>query len=530
MSPLLYVLRKTYKNAILQVFKNPISLIGYLIFIGFMVLNSLTLIFDSSPIEIKQQSYDFYMILVTGFVILSVFPTLYKSIGNVNLPLRAADTHFLFTAPIKPSYILIYAQIIQSLMSILVALLMIIQGPLLIHYLDVSLVGVIIFVFTWAFLLISISPISMFVFTLQVRYTKLKRVFKIAFFISLFALIIVFLYGALNADSLISGVMAIINHPVYDYLPFIGWYKVMFEAAVYGITLHTLIIFGIALVTAISATILMIKLIDTSFYESAIQNAQKVERVKSALNKGENMFEAMYQHKNRRAKNMTFQFHGSGAAVIRQKYYLELRKSSIFLLDISSLIGLVLSIVVAYLLSQNEGIGNDLILSGVLFVNLAMLFFNSMTSNNNELSNPYIYMIPESPFKKLFAIIYWRGAKILIDTFIPLVVVSIFIRSIQLELLLIPIITVAFGLQVYFTDIILSTFIGNIGTLVLRIYIKMFVSMISLMPTIIMIVVMLGLGKPLTFALFFTGLMLIGLSSGFFVLATRMFNKPEVYI
>jgi hypothetical protein len=529
MGPLLYILRKTYKNAILQVFKKPASLIGYLVFIGFMIMNSIILIFDTAPTTIKQQNFDVYSILVTGFIILSIFPSLYKSTGNVNLPLRTADTHFLFTGPVKPSSILIYAQIIQSLMSVLVALLMIIQGPLLIRYLGLDMSGVWLFVFAWAFMLISFSQICMCLFTLQVKIPQLKLVFRITFFVSLLSVLMLFLYGILNGDNMLKGAVNVINHPLYDYLPFIGWYKVVFEAGIYGIDTHTIVIFSMALLVTIISSVTMIKLTDTSFYENAIGNSAKMERFREALNKGENSFKAFYQRKNKGAKKFDFQFIGSGGKVIRQKYYLELRKSSLILLYISSIVTIIGSLSVAYLMSTIDGVDGSVILSGALIVNIAMLFFNSMTSNTGELSNPYLYLIPETSLKKLYAITYWRGIKILADTIIPLILISLYFRAFQPEILIIPVITLAFGLQVYFTDIILATYIGRIGTLILRIYIKMFISMISITPMIIMIAVMLALGRPLTLTLVFTACLLVVMSGGLFILASRMFNKPEVY-
>ena len=527
MNSLIYILRKTYKNTFKQIIKKPITLIGYLFFITLISLNSILSLFDKEIVEVTQKNLDLFTIIVSGFIMIIILPSLYQSINNFSLPLRNADVNFLFTAPISPAKILIYCQLIQSVASVFIAIIISIQAPLLKKTLGISFSSVCLLIISFIFMLISYSIIGICIYVLGRKFKHLKKILKYLFIVSITLLIIITIKNIFDSSNIYKGFLSFFNSSYYNYIPLIGWYKSLFEAVIYGIHIDTIISFILILITSLTSSILIYKLVDTSFYEVAITNSEKIERIKAAANKGENPFSTLFQNNKKRNKKINFTFSGKGYKVIIQKCNLEQRKKSKFYLDLKSLLVIVATFVVAYLIPKGEINDKSEILASVLIVNIYLLFFSSIFNNNTDLKKHYIYLIPVSIYKKLFAVSYYTGVKIFIDAFIPTILVALYYRILSANILLIPLIILAFAFQLYFIEIILITILGNIGTQPLQLFFKQLISMISLIPIIIIIFIFKN--HPLTFLFTIVLIALLLISTGLFILAAQTFKKPEIH-
>ena len=152
-----------------------------------------------------------------------------------------------------------------------------------------------------------------------------------------------------------------------------------------------------------------------------------------------------------------------------------------------------------------------------------------MFNNNNDLKKHYIYLIPESIYKKLFAVSYYTGVKIFIDAFISTILVALYYRILSINILIIPLIILAFGLQVYFTEIILITILGRIGNQILRTYFKTLISLLSLIPILTIFIILISTNHSLTFTFTIVLIALSFIFTGLFMLAAQTFKKPEIH-
>ena len=89
---------------------------------------------------------------------------------------------------------------------------------------------------------------------------------------------------------------------------------------------------------------------------------------------------------------------GAGASVFFWKHRLESRRSRVLLLDTLSLVTLAVTAGMAYFLRETG-------ILGAFFMSLYMMLFTSFNSRwARELTKPYVYLVPESPFRKLVAV------------------------------------------------------------------------------------------------------------------------------
>lgn len=526
MKPILYLLSRIYKNTFLQLVKKPTTLIAYLVFIVLMSFNSIVILIDDDPIIVTQRSLHIFEIIAFAIATIITLPSLYKAITKVTLPLRMADVNFLFTAPIKPAKILIYAQIVQAVTSMVIALFMLIQGPMLMKYLGVDFGGVVLFVLAWGILFVTAAPVYMCVFVLGNKFPRSKKWMKRLFYVFITMLVVKMGLTILQKNDLINGIISVLNAPYFKYIPLIGWYKVLFMTVINGITMDTMIIMGIVTITSFIASVFTMKLADTSFYEDAITSTKQLEKAKAAYKAGDHSFASALPWKTK-VKTVSFEFKGLGAQVIRQKQILMFKKKLFFIVDIKSFISVVVSIFIAFLISQIEEIPQTMVLLGALFTNVYMILLFSVKSNNEDLSRHYIYMIPDNVYRKLIALSYAEAMKLLINASLSVLVVALAFGVVNINIILIPLICLSFGMQLYYMDMILDSFLGKVGTVIIRVYIKVFIMMLSILPGAVIAVILLVLQQPLAMALLITSFSLFLFDSVLFVVAAQVLKRPE---
>lgn len=529
MKALFYLLSRIYKNTLLQAIKKPATLIAYAIFILLIGINPIIILISGETREVTEGSLQFFSLMTLLIVGITVLPSLYSAVNKVTLPLRAADVNFLFTAPVRPSQILIYAQIIQSVTSLVVALLMLLQGPLLMQYMGVGFGSVVLFVLVWGAVLVSAGPVYMAIFAVGNRFPRVKLFMRICFFVYVGIIAVWIGSGIYSSGELIKGAADIVDSKAFGYLPLIGWYKALFVAVINGVTTDTIIIMVLVLITSIAGAVVMVKLADTSFYEEAIKTSEKIERIKAAQQAGDTSFRAAFGLKHRKVKQVAFSFKECGARTVRQKLLLEQKKRSRFFLDLKSLLCIGASVGVAYLINMDGDIENrSTILLAALIANAYAVLLFSMRNNRNELTNHYIYLIPDSIYSKLMAISFIPGLKYLLDATVSVLAVAVIFRVIGFEIILVPLVITVFGMQQHFVELILESYLGRIGTVVLRTYIKIFVSMLSILPGVIVVVILLAMDQPVGLALVLTFAFLAVVDTVLYLLAATIFKRPEM--
>lgn len=391
MRALRFLIFRTIKNRIRILVENPLQFTLTMIF-GFIFLGLFvtSIVVPSDAEEIRNVN-EVYAVALGLY--LSIFVSaLLRGVGNGANFFSMADVNFLFSAPLTPKRILSYGLIKQIVAAILFGLLLLFQYFWLKQTYDLDLLTLVYLVCGY-FVVMLISQItSMLIYLYASLQAKRKTVLKVIIFVFIFA--IIFYLGALvgflfdRTDILL---LLLLREPLY-YIPIAGWMMALILGLIQGgfsiVLLSGLI--GLWLIV----TFLLFFFFKADFYEDVIQTT---ETTFSAINsrKEGRMDEAI--PRNVRVGRIGIK-QGSGSHVFYYKHKLETRRSRVFILDISNLILISVTILLALILQEYQ----------ILLIFIVSLYISIIISAQNrwlkELTYPFVYMIPERPFVKLMMV------------------------------------------------------------------------------------------------------------------------------
>lgn len=528
MGPLLFIIRKQYKNTLIQTIKKPSALIGYLIMLGFMSFNTIMVVLNDDIEIASAQTFAFLSIGLALFVMLTVLPGLYNSITKVSLPIQLPDVNFLFSGPFKPAQILLYAQINQSIVSLYITLFMLIQAPLLSSFFSMSVSQIAVLFLGWIIILLTSTPITMAIYTLCQLNKQAKVISRIIFFGGLGAIIAALVMTLINGTDLLGDALGFFTGTGYSMIPVIGWYAALLLGAINGYTAVTWLALALILIMVIISIFIVSKLSTTAFYEDAAVNADKLKVIKDAQLNGEQPLVALMKNKKKGARKVNFSFTKAGAGAIREMKRLEIKKTSYFFLNLRSLFMIVASVGLAILISQEEALDSTVYMA-IPIACAYILFLASMTLKSKTFSKHYIYQIPDSNTKKMMALLHYPTLKLFLEGLIPAIIICIYTGYVSPDVIIAPLIVVAFGLELELLNIVTTNILGRIGTQLLRVYLNMFFTVLSLLPGAIVAIIVGVLGWPLTIGYVMILLTLLVTDAGFFVLAKKAFRNAEIY-
>ncbi|NLO39003.1 MAG: ABC transporter permease, partial [Ruminiclostridium sp.] len=107
MSALLYIIRKQLKNVIRGLTQKPLALIGYIL-IGMLMLFSLVMVLIMPSGAVRHGDNQVFSAIFTGLIVIALYFSLKQGIEKGSSYFRYSDVNLVFTAPFKPSKVLLY--------------------------------------------------------------------------------------------------------------------------------------------------------------------------------------------------------------------------------------------------------------------------------------------------------------------------------------------------------------------------------------------------------------------------------------
>lgn len=410
-----------------------------------------------------------------------------------------ADVNFLMTAPVKPTRILLYAQIKASITSLLASFIMLIQIPLMIVYFGMKPSSIPLFLFAWFLMLIASSPINLAIFVLVFKYPILKTLFRIAFLVYCVALAFFCATKILPGSDAVLGLKTLVLSQELSYFPLVGWYFEIFKATVLGIHWLFFLDLGLILVTTCVSFLIIFRLVDTDFYEDAINTSEKLEVMKKAAKSGNTSLSAAFGLKSKKVKKVNYRFSKKGALAIFQKQLLELRKTGVYFFNLRTVLIVILDCLIAYAIPTEDEISLSIKILVALGVNMYFLLLTSnINSITKELDKPFIYLIPAKPFKKLIALTSIAALKNFSDSMIAMGLICIYFKASLLDAVLAALSMLVLSYTFNFMDLTASMLFGRVESGVLKTFFKMMMNMLLIIPSIIVIAIFLELGYSIT--------------------------------
>lgn len=477
MKGIFYLWRTTLKNQIKDLKRHPGKLVAYIVLIAIMVL-----VFVSSAMQGKQDGPDsLRSIEELGAIIFALFMFLFvtqvmQGISTGATFFKMSDVNLLFVSPTSPKKILAYGLVRQMGMSLLISFFILFQAGTLKGFYGVGIKGVFIIFAGYYIVTFMSSVVSMAIYAITSGNERNKKIAKGLVYICIAPVIISILF---KVNSGIGGVNAIIdgiNFSFNQWIPFVGWIKALTYGAVVGNMEGTLIYFILTILAAAIVIIAMIKS-NNNYYEDV-------------LGATENLHSRMVDAKNGKVAEVginkkiklksTGINHGKGANVFFYKHMLENRRAGKVIFDTYTIIQVVIALV--FTVTMND-YGNILItFSMATYVQLFMSFTGRWV---RELTMHYIYIMPQSPFRKLISVISEGILKSFIDGVIIFVLVGIMLKSSPVEIGICILARGGFGVLFIAADVLAQRVLKTIASKGLLMILNFIVIIIVALPGII---------------------------------------------
>ena len=491
MKPLIYILRKSIKNWLLQLKRKPVNLIAYIIF---LILISLSLIFnkaDNSKLKILEP--ELYNTIVGVLILVFTVPDLYSSINKGANFFRGADINLVFTSPTSPQKVLIYGFLKQIGSTFLGVFFILFQGPMLYRYSNIESYGIIVIMFGLFIMLIFNSILKILLYSIASNSKKdeyiLKNIFKVlgivivaAYFIELYI-----------TRAPFKAITTLLNSSVISYIPVYGWIRAIMLTSMNGISVmffvYTILIIAIG---AICCYIIYFKELD--FYEDVIASTELKETAIASTRTGETVF--LRTGKKPKIRKVVYNKRGKLASAIFWRQILECKKTGFALINIGSVIYAIIAITAGLFSPVKE---LTIILGGMVYLLLIFSFTNKW---QKDLSNPYIFMIPDYAFKKVIYSTVVDNIKNIVDGSIVFVITGMFFKSSPILIFINIIAFGSIGSLFIYGGVLTRKLLGGSNNLVFTAMMRMLILVLIIAPGIVLLITLYSSNGIIAYAVF----------------------------
>lgn len=422
MRALMYLTKRSLMNNLKKAVHKPSTLIALI----FAIVYGIFIVFSLGTLAVTIR-----MDSVRGLLIILTVWSIYATLGNFmayssrkGIIFKPGHAHFVFTAPISPKLVLLNSAWMNYLVSAILWIVLAIGG---LTVFQVAPWKVLLFFLIGCVMELALEvAIMVFLYTNDRLPEKLMKGIRIAIKVILigFTLLIV-LYFRKNGMS-VESASAFIDWEVLQMIPVIGWQIAVYRLILLGPTLLNVICSCLYAVTVILAVAAVWRMrCDGGYYEEAAKFADDYAELKKRQKNGEAVFSI--GGRKRKFRQIKERINAKGAKAIFYRQLLEYKKEKFFIFSKVTLIAVVIAFFLCYTLrdtAEESGVAELFLLGVIAYMSIVMSGY--LGKWENELKNPYLYLIPDTPMKKLWYATLMEHVKALVDGSIICIPVGIF--------------------------------------------------------------------------------------------------------
>lgn len=454
MHALLYMTGRSFRNRLKKAFKKPLTYVAIVICVlyGAMIIAGWAALASNGGTNLIQ-IFVYILTIVIYFFFCANFISYAKLKGII---FQKSHSHLIFPAPISPKIILLYGAAKNFIVNFVIYLLVSLVGITIFHLSFVK--ALFLFFILFACETMFEGGLIVFLYAKEEKYNFLVKIICrcIYVLIGVIALIVVF-YIKENGVSF-SSVEAVFHLPALQMVPVAGWGVAAVRLILTGPTLLNVIGTILYIVSSVAMFLVAYRMKCTgSYYEDAAKFADDYAEMKSKSKKGE-MVLSVGAKKHYRKAHMKLK--GSGAKAIFEKQLLEYRKEKYFIFSGTTVFSVAAALLAIFVFGIPESVPPGLSLIGIM----AYVIFISagyLGKWGKELSNFYIYLIPDSAAKKLWYATAMEHVKALVDGTIMAVSVGIAWRIPVWQVILSILIYVVLQASRLYVKILSECILGN---------------------------------------------------------------------
>lgn len=405
MKGLIYLYQRTIINHIKRALKRPATYI-WLVF-GALYLAMMIFGF-SMMIQEGNFGTPENIVAILSIIIFAMIP------GNIisyskrkGLLFRPSEVHFVFSAPVSPKMVLMFEGVKSFAGNIVIGILIVVCGSMWFHIAIWQLLVYFLFFVVFE----SILEASIIIFCFGNEYFSEKFFKRLPIVMYLFMAVIAgtALYMLMSGEPSFALVCDYFAMPVIQLVPIVGWNVAVTRLIFLGPDMFNLIGTALYLISVIGMFVFAWKMKCTGeYYEDAMKFADDYQKMRENQKKG---IASMPWKKKNKLREASVEYKGVYAKAIYFRQMLEYKKNPTFIFGWNTLLCLGIGIAIAAFSYFNDfieefGAGKIFIIPAVVSY-ILFIFSGYATKWSKELENPYTYLIPDSPLKKL-----WYATKI----------------------------------------------------------------------------------------------------------------------
>lgn len=391
MNAIPYLFLTQLKNRIREFFRKPANWVISIVFVGLMALVLFT---GNLPTDGELRDINELYAIVTALLAAMFMMITFSGLKNGASLFQMADTHTLFTSPVSPRKILFYGLFRQLGTSLLVGLFLLFQYAWMHQLYGIGIGFLFIVLVYYGVSVFAGQMTALMLYSYSSDNPKRRRLFKIVLYAICAAAAAYLCYKAyLGQPNTLPALVAAANTRILSLFPVGGWLGASLRLFMGDTPLMGLIPLAVFLLFIGVVTWLMMRT-NTDYYEDVLGATETAFNQREAQKEGRGI-DMTPQHVKTGKTGLAG---ARGAAAISAKLRLEARRARKFIFEPMTLIFLIVTIVYAYFV-RNLGI-----IPILFFTTYIQLFEVGNERWTRELQKPYVYLIPEPPFKKLLCL------------------------------------------------------------------------------------------------------------------------------
>ncbi len=503
-SPLVYLTAVKLKNQLKEAVKHPAKLF-YVIFLAAML--AVTVIGGRDAEMDPRPLYELTAIMVLFYSLMFLMTFINGLNGGAgNYPMfTLSDVSMLFPSPLKPNKVLFYGLTRQLGLSLLLGFFLLFQYTWLHAAYGIEYIHLVLIVVGYAMCLFLGQVCAMAAYTRTSGNDDARRVLRYIVYAVTLGFVAWLVLSCLpqitvgaNPDDMFSFALfgsveagAKFLSTIGIFFPVSGWAA----GFIGGIFTGDYAVAGICVLLMLAAFAISLLLVvknKNNYYEDVLQTAEVAQSAITAKKEGR---PAEVTPKKVRVGKTGLE-RGSGASAMFHKHLLENRRSGVFLFSKMTVVFMLITIGCAVLYSFifSEEEDNTAAFVAVFAMSTYMqMFSESMGRFSWEISKPYIYLMPEPPFKKLL----WATAETLmadcVEAVCLFVPIGVILNIGPLDTVLCILTRITFSLLFTSGNILVERVFGTVRSKGLILFFYIIALMIMAVPGIILGVFAMGL-------------------------------------
>ncbi len=392
MGALTYLLLVKLKNNLIQLLKSPAKLIYTIFMIACLVIVMISGSSSTAHATEQTLSREYLIGGIIAVYALMFYLSVNSGFNSGATIFRMPDVNLLFVGPYHPRTLLIYGVFQQLGTTLFAGVFLVFQYAWLNDAFGVTMLDMLFIMIGYILVLFVAQLLSMIIYCLTNDNEVLKKVLKVILYLPLLVFVGYYFVMAVLNDNLSLQILADMgNSKAAAWLPVYGWITTLVKGVLLVDT--TAIVIG-AIVSAITVTvvILLLFVIRMDYYEDVLQTTEAAYTSVTAAKEGRIQEAAP---KNVKKGKMGIG-KGYGANTFYYKHLIENRRGKILLLPTLTIVLCICGIIASSFLKE---IGMFPILAFMVYMKM---FTIGMDRLPREMLKPFIYLVPESAFKKLF--------------------------------------------------------------------------------------------------------------------------------